>query len=188
MWPHGPDWSGRLLNNWQAAGIFTAQSGSPFTVVLGGAPAASAAAFGNPARPNLVSDPYTPGPVAANPNCQYTPPTQVRVPQRWFNPCAFVIPPSGLFPGTVEFGNEGRNILTGPGFTDLDFGLSKSIAFRSENHKLMFRGDFFNLFNHPNFDIPAHVLGGGEFSQLTSSNAYGSKPPRQIQLSARYVF
>lgn len=188
MWTNGPDWSGRLLNNWQAGGIFTAQTGSPFTVVLGGAPASSAAAFGNPARPNLVSDPFQPGPVAANPTCQYPAPTQVRVPQSWFNPCAFAAPAPGLFPGTFQFGNEGRNILTGPGFTNLDFGLSKSMALGSENHRLMFRGDFFNLFNHPNFDIPSHVLGGGSFSQVLSSNAYGTKPPRQIQLSARYVF
>jgi len=79
-------------------------------------------------------------------------------------------------------------MLTGPGVTDIDFGLSKSMALGSENHRLLFRGDFFNLLNHPNFDIPAHVLGGSTFSQVTSANAYGTKPPRQIQLSARYVF
>jgi len=202
LWSHGPDWSGRLLNSWQAAAILTAQSGSPFTVVLGGAPQASAAAFGNPARPDVISDPYKAGPVAANPDphCQMTisqggsAADQVRVPQSWFNPCAFAAPAG-------PFGNERRNSLTGPGFTNLDFGLSKSVALGSENHRLQFRGDFFNLLNHPNFDVPAHVFecpqipqpcspnyGGPAFAQILSANAYGSKPPRQIQLSMRYMF
>ena len=105
----------------------------------------------------------------------------VRTPQSWFNPCAFVAPAG-------PFGNEGRNVLTGPGFTNLDFGLSKSLALGSENHRLQFRGDFFNLLNHPNFDVPAHVLGASSFSEILSANAYGSKPPRQIQLSMRYMF
>jgi len=185
-WAHGPAWSDRLLNNWQAGGIVTAQSGSPFTVVLAGAPASSAAAFGNPARPNLVGSPFAAGDVAGNPGCQA--PSEVRTPQSWFNQCAFVTPPAGLFPGTFDFGNEGRNILTGPGYTDVDLGLSKSMALGKENHRLQFRGDFFNLFNHPNFDIPAHVLGGSNFGEILSANAYGNKPPRQIQLSLRYGF
>ena len=194
LWKDGP---GRLLNNWQASGIVTAQTGSPFTVVLAGGTSSAAAAFGNPARPDLVGDPFVPGPVAANPGCAG--PSQVRAPESWFNPCAFVNPPAGATPGTFDFGNEGRNILTGPGFTNLDFGLAKSVALRAENRRLMLRGDFFNLFNHPNFDIPGHVFncvtgeacspyGGASFGKVLSSNAYGNKPPRQIQLSARYLF
>jgi len=173
LWAHGPGWSARLLDNWQAGGIVTAQTGSPFTVVLAGAPAASAAAFGNPARPDLIGNPFQP---SSGPGCA----SQVRVPQSWFNPCAFASP--------AGFGTEGRNVLTGPGFTNIDFGLSKSMALGRENHRLMFRGDFFNLFNHPNFDIPAHVFGGTSFAEVLSANSYGDKPPRQIQLSARYIF
>jgi len=178
MWKNGPS---RLLNNWQASGIVAAQTGSPFTVVLAGGASSAAAAFGNPARPNLVGDPVQASSIAG---C----PSQVKIPQSWFNTCAFGLPPAGVVPGTFDFGNEGRNILTGPGYTNLDFGLSKSMALRTENHRLMLRGDFFNLFNHPNFDIPAHVLGGSNFGKILSANAYGNKPPRQIQLSARYVF
>ena len=198
VWAHGPGWSGRLLNNWQAGGIVTAQTGSPFTVVLSGGNSSAAAAFGNPARPNLVGDPFQPGAIAGNPGC--IGPSDVRVPQSWINPCAFVLPAGGAGQGLFAFGTEGRNILTGPGYTNLDFGLSKSMALGSENHRLMLRGDFFNLFNHPNFDIPEHVFdcplppqacspyGGPSFGQVLSANAYGIRPPRQIQLSARYVF
>jgi len=194
LWAHGPGWSGRLLDNWQAGGIISAQSGSPFTVVLAGAPASSAAAFGNPARPDLVGSAFSTGTVPANSGCQA--PSRIRVPQNWFNPCVFVSP-------TGAFGNEGRNVLTGPGFTNIDFGLSKSMALGGENHRLQLRGDFFNLFNHPNFDIPNHVFsftpctpqtqpcgayGGPNFGKVLSANSYGDKPPRQIQLSMRYVF
>jgi len=186
LWAHGPSWSARLLDNWQAGGIVSAQSGSPFTVVLAGAPAASAAAFGNPARPDLVGNPFKAGPVAANPSCQA--PTQVEVPQSWFNTCAFVNPTPGLLPGTYLFGNESRNYLTGPGYTDVDFSLSKSMALGAENHRLQLRADFFNLFNHPNFDIPSHVLGASTFGEILSANSYGNKPPRQIQVSVRYSF
>ena len=178
-WARGNSWARNLLANWQAASIVTAQSGSPFTVVLAGGSSSAAAAFGNPARPDLVGPPFEP-----SAGC----PAAVRTPQNWFNTCAFMLPPPGAFPGTFLFGNEGRNILTGPGYTQIDFGLSKSLALRSESHRLMLRGDFFNLLNHPNFDIPAHVLGGSNFGKILSANAYGDKPPRQIQLSARYVF
>jgi len=215
LWARGPGWSGRLLNNWQASGIVTAQTGSPFTVVLAGGSSSAAAAFGNPARPDLIANPFVPGPVLANPTprCQTTisqgglAADQVKVPQSWFNPCAFVNPPTVASTGLFAFGTEGRNVLTGPGFTNIDFGLAKSMALGSENHRLMLRGDFFNLLNHPNFDIPGHVFncvpqpqqpqvcqsvssgyGGASFGRVPSANSNGGKPPRQIQLSLRYAF
>jgi hypothetical protein len=188
LWTNGPGWSTGVLGNWQASGIVTAQTGSPFTVVLAGGTSSAAAAFGNPARPNLVGDPFVAGPVANNPSCPYNAPSQVRTPQSWFNPCAFAYPAPGATPDTFVYGTEGRNILTGPGYTNIDFGLGKSIALGAESRLLQFRGDFFNLLNHPNFDIPSHVFGGSNFAQVQSANSYGNKPPRQIQLSARMVF
>jgi hypothetical protein len=197
LWSEGPEWSRKLLDNWQAGGILAAQSGSPFTVVLAGSPAASAAAFGNPQRPDLVGDPSRAGPVAANPTCQA--PAQVGTPQNWFNQCAFAQPAGELF--GPAFGTEGRNILTGPGFANLDFALTKSIPLHGEGHQLQLRGEFFNLLNHPNFDIPAHTFDltsctqnntllcpAGNYGSILSANAYGDKPPRQIQLSVKYVF
>jgi hypothetical protein len=197
MWAQGPGWSRKLLDNWQTGGILTAQTGSPFTVVLAGSTAASAAAFGNPERPDLVGDPSKAGPVAANPTCQA--PAQVGTPQNWFNQCAFAQPAKELF--GPAFGTEGRNILTGPGFTNLDFSLAKSIPLRADSHRLQFRGEFFNLLNHPNFDIPNHTFDlpacaqnnnllcpAGNYGSILSANAYGDKPPRQIQLSVKYIF
>jgi hypothetical protein len=193
----GSAWNKELLDDWQASGIFSAQSGSPFTVVLSGAPTTSAAAFGNPQRPDIVGNPNWPGFVALNPNC--VAPTQIRTPQNWFNQCAFVEPAADPF--GPAFGTEGRNALTGPPYADLDFGLSKSFALHTESQHLQFRGDAFNLLNHPNFDDPYHdfelaacgfeneyACPTGNFGAVLSSNTHGDRPPRQIQLSFRYLF
>jgi hypothetical protein len=190
-WITEQGWRKGLLGNWQAAGIFTAQTGSPFTVNLPASQSGSAiAAFGNPYRPDLVSNPYVPGPVMANPNpaCHTTisqgglAADVVDQPSSWFNTCAFAQPPAG------QFGNAGRNIMTGPGLVNVDFSLYKNITFRREGHRLQLRGEVFNLLNHPDFDIPNHVFGGPNFGQVLSSNAYGDRPPRQIQVGAKYIF
>jgi len=172
-----------LLGNWQISGILTLQTGRPFTVNLSAPRNPSAfVAFGVPDRPDLIADPFKAGPVAANPACQA--PNQVRVPQSWFNPCAFVLPRSD------RFGTEGRNVLTGPGMNNLDFSVFKSFHVRKEKNLLQLRAEIFNLFNHPMFDIPisGRLFGGAAFGRITSVNFYGNRPPRQVQLGFRYLF
>jgi hypothetical protein len=191
-------WTGPLLNHWQAGGILAVQSGSPFTIVLAGAPTASAAAFGNPERPDQVANPNRAGAITGNPTCQA--PAAIRTPQNWFNECAFTEPPTEPT-GLPAFGTEGRNVLTGPGYEDLDFALSKEIPFHAEGQKMQFRGEFFNLLNHPNFDDPYHTFDlaacgqnnsslcpAANYGAVLSANSHGDKPPRQIQLSLRYAF
>jgi hypothetical protein len=191
QWIKQPGWRKSLLGNWQAAGILTAQSGSPFTVNLPSSQSGSAiAAFGNPYRPDLISNPDLPGPVMANPNpaCHTTiskgglAPDSVDEPGSWFNTCAFVQPPAG------QFGNAGRNILTGPALANVDFSVYKNIMLRTESHRLQLRAEVFNLFNHPNLDLPNHVFESPNFGQVMSENAYGGKPPRQIQMGIKYIF
>jgi hypothetical protein len=199
-------WSKALLANWQAGGIFSAQSGSPFTVVLAGAPSAAAAAFGNPERPNLVGNPDKAGTVAANATCQA--PAQIRTTQNWFNQCAFETPAQNQFTDALgnpisvyEYGTEGRNALIGPAFADLDFSLSKSFPLHVDSQHVLFRAEVFNLLNHPSFDTPYHVLNlincgpsynlscpADNFGAILSVNSYGNKPPRQIQMSFKYNF
>jgi len=189
-WITSPGWRRGLLGNWQAAGILTSQTGSPFTVDLPASQSGSAiAAFGNPTRPDVISNPYVAGPVMANPNpaCHTTisqggmAADVVDQPGSWFNTCAFVQP-------TGEFGDLGRNTMTGPGLENLDFSMYKNIILRKESHRLQLRGEVFNLFNHPNFDIPSRLFGGLNFGEVLSENAYGNKPPRQIQLGLKYIF
>ena len=103
-----------------------ARSGQPYNLqitgdlanIRGSAPSAP----GNYLRPNLLADPFTVGPVAANPDplCQRTisqggrAADAVHTRVSWFNPCAFGIP-------NGSFGNLGRNVFRGPAVFKVDF-------------------------------------------------------------------
>jgi hypothetical protein len=117
--------------------------------------------------------------VAANPGC--IAPAQVHTVADWFNPCAFVAAPG-------RFGNAGRNFLIGPDFKDVDFSVLRDIRLGSESRLLQLRAEFFNLFNHPNFDLPSSNFDGNAFGALQSANAFGGRPPRQVQLAVKFLF
>ena len=190
-WASEPGLRNRVLGAWQASAIVTLQTGQPFTSNLAAATSQTTiSAFGVPNRPDLISDPMKPGPVAANSNpaCQQTisqgglAADAVNTQQTWFNPCAFDAPPAG------RFGTAGRNVLIGPGFNNIDFAVHKEVRLWGENHRLQLRAELFNLFNNPHFDIPSRIFGSPTFGEVGSSNAYGNKPPRQVQLGLKYLF
>jgi hypothetical protein len=178
------------LGGWNASAIFTAQSGRPFTVTRG----VDQSNTGNSElslftdRPNMIANPFVAGPVMQNPNvaCHSTQAegglaaNQVRVPGSWFNTCAFAAAPGA-------FGDEGRNALLGPGLVDLDLSLIRDISLQ-EGRTLEARFEFFNLANHPNFDTPNANFDSPSFGQALSSNAYGTRPPRQIQFGLKFIF
>jgi len=111
---------------------------------------------------------------------------------QWLNPDAFVSavdPSTGQCYGDVngvpdpqhcQFGNLGRNSLRGPDFLWSDFYLTKWFSL-SEHVKLRFEGQFFNVFNHPNFGLPSVVQTGipGNPSTQTGFGAltYATSPP-----------
>jgi outer membrane receptor protein involved in Fe transport len=111
-------------------------------------------------RPNVVGNPRL-----DNPD-----------PQLWFNTAAFAIAPAGTF------GNAGRNILTGPGYTNTDVALVKRIKF-SEIRNLELRAEFFNLFNRANFDLPNAFADSAQFGRIFSAG-----PARQIQFGIKFDF
>ena len=157
-------WS-TILTGWQTSGIVTLQTGRPFTVALlrefdNSGTGISALGFGANDRPNVAGDPTL----------------GQRSPERWFNTDAFVFPP----PGT--FGNAGRNILDGPGYHSVNASLVKNTAL-SERLNLQFRAEFFNLFNHPNFNLPDNFLGSPSFGQITSA-----RDPRHVQFGVKLLF
>ena len=83
---------------------------------------------------------------------------------QWLNPNAFIsaVDPStgacdgGDSPQNCQFGNLGRNALRGPDFFWSDFYLTKWFPL-TERVKLRLEGQFFNVFNHPNFALPSVV-------------------------------
>ena len=174
---------GYALNGWQISGTAFWHSGIPFSVlstpysadeqgiVQGGGPQFASAIPGVP----LYEHSAIPG---------VTQPGTIQ----WLNPDAFVsaVDPStgscygGGTPQTCQFGTLGRNALRGPDFLWSDFYLTKWFTL-SERFKLRFEGQFFNLFNHPNFGLPSMVLAGipGKPSTQTGFGAltYATSPP-----------
>jgi hypothetical protein len=102
---------------------------------------------------------------------------------QWLNKAAFVLAPTGTF------GNAGRNILTAPGFEDIDFAISKLTSVK-ERFSLQFRAEAFNLFNHPNFAQPSNNIAAANYGQIlatrTARGDLGSS--RQLQLGLKLIF
>ena len=71
------------------------------------------------------------------------------------------------FGGPTNFGQQGRNSLVGPSYTNVNLGLFKSFAIpHYESMKLKVGAQFFNLFNHPNFQNPAHIVSSSSASTI----------------------
>jgi len=190
-WLNRPGWASRLLDGWSLTGIVSFQTGHPFTVIRATSSSSTAiTAFGTPDRPDLIANPFTPGPVRANsdPGCQRTrsqggrAADKVQEPESWFNPCAF------SDPGPARFGTAGRNAVIGPGYGSIDLSVLKDIKLVREDRRLQFRAEIFNMLNRPNFDSPNRTFDSPLFAALLSSNGQGTKPPRQIQLVLKLIF
>jgi len=85
--------------------------------------------------------------------------------------------------GASGFGNAGFGIVLGPPQNNWDMSLSKVTKIR-ENQTLLFRAEFFNTFNHPQFDIPDTAANSGTWGRIgrTAVN------PRVIQFGLKYAF
>jgi hypothetical protein len=194
-WGKGRRWLTRgpghaVFGNWIVSGIWTVQSGRPFTVNRAIDQSGTGTFLIAPSdRPDVIANPFVAGPVAAHPDPQcHASVSQggraadvVRDPSSWFNPCAFA-------PAPGRFGSTGRNSLTGPGLFQLDFAALKEFPLGSEARRLQLRFEFFNLPNHPNFDLPDRISDSPTFGRVRSANAFGNKPPRQIQLGMKFIF
>lgn len=170
FWKQPHNWYEHVLGDWQINGIATLMSGTPFTVfdssdnsLQGGAPEITGFSAN---RPNLIGNPND-GPHTA---------------QEWMNVSAFqkLAPdPLGRF---QVFGDEGRNVVEGPDFMNWDFSVFKNIPL-AESKQLQFRGELFNLLNHPNFRLPDSDISSPTFGQIHTDLG-----PRVIQLALKFLF
>ena len=145
-----------ILGGWQTNGVLTVQTGLPFSPVL----QTSTTNTGTGSRPNVVGPITYPGTL-----------------QSWFNPAAFATP------APYTYGNAGRNILFGPGRTNWDMSLFKHFVIR-EQMRFELRAEAFNIFNHPQFNLPNPNIGNAQAGQITST--VGN--PRQLQMGLRFQF
>jgi hypothetical protein len=170
FWNRPTNWYQHALGNWQLNGIFTAMSGTPFTVfdsndvsLQGQAPEITGFSAN---RPNLIGDPNN-GP---------------RTPQEWMNVNAFQqLQPDPLGRFQV-FGDEGRNVVEGPGYVNWDFSAFKNIPV-AESKQLQFRAELFNFLNHTNFRLPVSDISSPNFAQIQQDVS-----PRVIQLALKFLF
>jgi hypothetical protein len=146
-----------IVNGWETSGNATFSSGLPVTVTISGDRAGTGSGS---QRPNVT------GPLNITGNVF-----------GYFNTSAFALAPLGTF------GNEGSNIVRGPGISNsVNLNFFRNIAVR-ERTQLRIGAECFNIFNHANFSAVGTTLGSPTFGNLTAA-----LDPRQIQLSAKLTF
>jgi hypothetical protein len=151
-----------ILGGWQANGIFSAQTGTPFNVVSGSDRALQGTGT---QRANLIGNPYLPSGRSRDEQMA-----------AYFNAAAFALPALGTF------GNFGRNVLIGPGNYNLDFALFKAFRF-GEKKQLQYRWEMFNAMNHANLGSPRANLSAVRLGAIDTTSA-----PRIMQMGLRFVF
>jgi len=154
-------WERHLLGGWQLNGIFSAYSGTPFTVTadVTSLDAANNMQTADQVKPEVkILGGTGPG-------------------QSFFDPLAF------RRVTEVRFGTSGRNILRGPGVVNLDLGLFRQFS-ASERIKVQFRAEAFNATNTPHFNNPRSNISMARFSEITSAQ----NDERQIRFGLRVSF
>jgi len=173
--PVGSRFMSNALGGWQLSSILTVSSGSPFTPLLNGRSAPNLSdSSGGKQRPDLVAGRSFSSIVLGGPD-------------RYFDPSAFVLPPTGFY------GNAGRDILVGPGYASVDLSVFKSMHVPlGEAGRLEFRADFFNLANRANFAIPSglQVINASTGRPISSAGKITSTvgTSRQLQFGLKLSF
>ncbi|MGH9325908.1 MAG: hypothetical protein ACRD2B_04365, partial [Terriglobia bacterium] len=167
-----------VLGGWELGSIITAESGSPFSVDLTSDQAGLSSAITNEStsaeRPNFVAGcgPQTTG-----------------SPNHYINTSCY------SFPVVGTLGNLGRNTLFGPGLAEWDFSLMRNfkISKLGEAGNLQFRGEFFNILNRANFEIPTSKHFGifnskGRINASAGELTATALDQREIQFALKLMF
>lgn len=112
---------------------------------------------------------------SARPN-QVAPYRRIGNLKEWFDPAAFQAPGYGFF------GNAGNGSIRGPAYTSANVSLYKTFPIK-DRLSTQFRGEAFNVFNHPNFLGVDTGLGDGSYGTVTSAG-----DPRILELALKVIF
>jgi hypothetical protein len=146
------------LGGWQLQGIVVLRSGRPFTPTIS-RDVANTGIGGQ--RPNRIASGKVDDPTIA----------------KWFDKAAFAIP------ANYTYGNSGADILREDRFKNLDLSLFKQFVF-SENTRLQFRAEVFNLTNTPSFSAPGTNVDTASGGVVTSTIS----APRNVQFGLKLNF
>ncbi|HEY7212275.1 MAG TPA: carboxypeptidase regulatory-like domain-containing protein [Bryobacteraceae bacterium] len=154
----------RLTQGWQINGITRFSTGFPISLNQSGD--YSLTGDGTTDTPDLVGkvqiqDPRKPGPNGPN---------------TYFLPSAFDSGQLG------RFGTANRRFFHGPGILNTDFGLMKDTRI-TESTSVQFRAEFFNTFNHAQFNNPNGNFSSDNFGVVTQA-----RDPRIGQLSVKVLW
>jgi len=188
----------RWLGGWGLSGIVTVQTGTPFSVT----DSCSACDSNRDGQFNDRASWLGSGPVTNDINHNISPasgyltnagwaqpgltPDPITQPNLTALPCPVTIN-GGFWCEGAAVSQTRRNSLVGPGYVNTDLGVSKAFKI-TETAKITLYGNFFNIFNHPNFLLPDHNLNDATFGQSTSTFPAGPGGARVTQLALRFDF
>lgn len=168
-WSRPLDW---VIGGWQLNGIYTLQAGLPFSVCVDGPESEGGSCV---TRADIV------GPLVTHPG--------LITPGHYFDTTSFASPPSTTYSGGSNNydrpGTSGRDILRGPGESNIDLSIFKNFSF-TERTKLEVRFQAYNATNTPHFANPnADLSQGSTFGTITQTLPYSY---RQCELGLRLTF
>jgi hypothetical protein len=158
-------WADKVFNGWQLNTILLWQSGFPFGVTSGRDNGFSGA--------NDRADYVGGGSADLSDNRPHA-----ELIQKWFDTSKFTFNQVGTY------GNTGQNILRGPRYFNVDFGLLKATRV-APGFEVQFRAEAFNLLNNVNFRLPNNNVSSAQFGQITQ---VVEDSQRIIQFGVKLIF
>jgi hypothetical protein len=165
-----------LVDNWVIAGTIFHNSGYPFSVASGG----TAPTYGSGSLAKQLDNNF-------NHHCGGK--------EHVATPCDF----ASHFAKATDFGQQRRNQLYGPNYTDFDMDFSKGFKLpRWDKAQFKVAAQFYNTFNHANFQLPYADVSNGSNGMLYGAASTptsvlgaflgGDASPRLIQLKGTFTF
>jgi hypothetical protein len=157
----------KMLGGWSIAGITRLSTGIPITLSADGDQSLCGCDSLGTAATDLPN--YNNGPIVLT-NPRTSPSFQ------YFSTDAFSLPTLG------QIGTANRRFFHGPGLNNTDVSLIKNTAV-TERVSIEFRAEFFNVFNHVQFNNPVGDFSSSNFGDITSA-----RDPRIGQLALKVHF
>ena len=168
--PKYDGFKGKLLDSWAISGITTFQTGFPIRITSeADNELMDSFDFELPGEPDQLRSFKTQSPQGHG--------------NYFFDPTIFTEDTTADPSLLGRIGNAPRTICCGPHISETDFAVMKNIAVTEGTH-FEFRAEFFNIFNHTQFDNPdGDSTDGSQFGQVTQS-----RDPRLMQFALKYIF